>query len=137
LVYLVLAAEGRSEILDKAQDRYSFIQIREGGTTGDELYDYLHAADALLLYRQSPNIVVPSTVYLCLGSGCPILISEGRYTEGLGDEVLKYKDFDELKEVLAEVFEGKKPDEKAVEKFIAEKSAQRVAQRFIELFESL
>jgi hypothetical protein len=137
LVYLVLAAEGRGEILDKAQDRYSFIQMREGGRTVDELYDYLHAVDALLLYKQSPDIVIPSTVYLCLGSGCPIVISEGRYTEELGDEVLKYKDFDDLKEVLAQVFEGKRPEQKAVDKFIAEKSAQKVAQEFIELFESL
>jgi len=137
LLYLVLAAEGRSEILGKAQDRYSFIQIREGGKTVEELYDYLHAADALLLYKQSPDIVVPSTVYLCLGSGCPIVISEGRYTESLGEEVFKYRDFDELKEVLARVFEGKKPDQKAVHKFIAEKSAKKVAQRFIELFKSL
>lgn len=137
LLYLVLAAEGRSEILDKAQDRYSFIQIREEGRTVDELYTYLHAADALLLYKQSPNIVVPSTVYLCLGSGCPIVISEGRYTESLGEEVFIYRDFDELKDVLAQVFEGKKPDQKAVEKFVAAKSAKRVAQEFIELFESL
>lgn len=137
LVYLVLAAEGRSEILDKAQDRYSFIQMRERGATVEELYDYLHAADVLLLYKQSFNIVVPSTVYLCLGSGCPIVMLEGRYTEDLGEEVLKYRDFDELKEVLAGVFEGRKPDQKAVEKFIAEKSAEKVAQRFIELFESL
>lgn len=137
LLYLVLAAEGRSETLDKAQDKYGFIWIRDGGRTTDELYDYLHAADALLLYKQSPNIVVSSTVYLCLGSGCPIIISEGGYTEELGEEVLRYKDFDELKEILAQVFEGEEPDQKAVEKFIAEKSAEKVAQRFIELFESL
>ena len=137
LLYLVLAAEGRSELLDKAQDRYSFIQIREGGATVEELYDYLHASDALLLYKQSFNIVVPSTVYLCLGSGCPIIMLEGRYTEDLGEEVLKYKDLDELKEVLAQVFEGRKADQEAVEKFMAEKSARGVAQRFIELFESL
>jgi len=137
LVYLVLAAEGRAEVLDKAQDRYSFIEAREGGVTVEQLYAYLHAADALLLYKQSPDIVVASTVYLCLGSGCPIVISEGRYTETLGEEVFKYRDFDELKDVLAQVFEGKKPDQEAVDKFTAQKSAKRVAQEFIELFQSL
>ena len=137
LLYLIVAAEGRSETLDKAQDRYSFIRVREGGRTVPELYDYLHASDVLLLYKQSFNIVVPSTVYLCLGSGCPIVMLEGRYTEELGEEVLKYRDFDELKQVLAQVFEGRKPDQEAVEKFIAEKSAAKVAQRFIELFEAL
>ena len=137
LLYLVLAAEGRSEILGKAQDRYSFIQIRDGERTVNELYDYLHAADALLLYKQSPSIVVSSTVYVCLGSGCPIVILEGRFTEELGKEVLKYRDFDELKEVLFQVFEGGRSDQKAVEKFMAEKSAGSVAREFIELFKSL
>jgi len=137
LIYLVLAAEGRSEILDEAQDRYSFIVAREGGVTVEELYTYLHAADALLLYKQSPDIVIPSTVYLCLGSGCPIVISEGRYTEDLGEEVFKYRDFDELREILAQVFEGRKPNQEAVEEFITKKSAQKVAQGFIELFSSL
>jgi len=137
LIYLVISAEGEKETLERAKKKYNFIEAKYSTLPLNELYAYLHAADALLLYTQSPNMVVSSTVYLCLGSGCPIVTSEGRYTEDLGGEVFKYRDFDELKEVLAEVFEGKKPDQKAVEKFMAEKSAERVAQKFIELFESL
>lgn len=137
LVYLILAAEGMSGIVDKAQDRYSFIEAREGGVTVGDLYDYLHAADALLLYKQSPDIVVPSTVYLCLGSGCPIVISEGRYTESLGEEVFKYGDFDELKEKLSWVLKGGRPDRQKVDEFLAQHSVQKVASQFIDLFKAL
>ena len=126
-----------SEIVDKAQDRYSFIEAREGGVTVGELYDYLHAADALLLYKQSPDIVVPSTVYLCLGSGCPIVISEGRYTESLGEEVFKYGDFDELKEKLSWVLKGGRPDRQKADEFLAQHSVQKVASQFIDLFKAL
>ncbi len=137
LLWLMISAEGGRELLNRAKGKYRFIEARYAALSLEELYTYLHAADALLLYTQNPNMVVSSMVYLCLGSGCPIIISEGRYTEDLGEEVFKYRDFDELKEVLAEVFAGRKPEQKAVEKFMAEKSARGVAQRFIGLFESL
>jgi len=137
LRYLVLPAEGKSDIVEKAQARYGFIQVREMVPTVDELYTYLHAADALLLYKQSPNIVVCSTVYLCAGSGCPILISEGRYTEALSDEVLKYSNFDELKRVLSSVFEGLEMNEIALKAFLNKHEASRVAQQFMELARSL
>jgi len=137
LMYLVLPAEGKSDIVEKAQVRYGFIEVREAVPTVDELYAYLHAVDALLLYKQSPNIVVCSTVYLCAGSGCPIVISEGRYTEVLSNEVLKYSNFDELKRVLSGVFEGQEVNENALRAFLSKHEASVVAQRFIELARTL
>ena len=137
LMYLVLPAEGKSSIVERAQARYSFMEVREMVPTVDELYAYLHAADALLLYKQSPNIVVCSTVYLCAGSGCPIVISQGRYTEALGDEVLKYSDFDELKSTLSGVFEEKRATKAALTAFSDRYGAPRVARQFIELAKPL
>lgn len=137
LMYLVLPAEGKTDIVAKAQARYSFMEVREMAPTVDELYMYLHAADALLLYKQSPNIVVSSTVYLCAGSGCPIVVSEGRYTEALGEEVLKYCDFDELKDILSDVFEGRAMIEEPVKAFVHSHEAPRVAQQFLDLAKSL
>ena len=137
LMYLVLPAEGKSDIVARAQARYGFMEVRGVAPTVDELYTYLHAADALLLYKQSPNIVVCSTVYLCAGSGCPIVVSEGRYTEALGDEVLKYRDFDELKEVLSDIFNGHVANDKSVRAFVRDHEAARVAQQFIDLATSL
>jgi len=137
LMYLVLPAEGKSGIVERVQARYSFMEVREMVPTVDELYAYLHASDALLLYKQSPNIVVCSTVYLCAGSGCPIVVSAGRYTESLGDEVLKYSDFDELKSVLGGVFEGRRGNEAALRAFLGRYAAHQIAQQFIELAGSL
>jgi len=137
LMYLVLPAEGKSGIVERAQVRYGFIEVREMAPTVDELYTYLHAADALLLYKQSPNIVVCSTVYLCAGSGCPVVISQGRYTEALGDEVLKYSDFDELKGILSGVFEGHRVSESALRAFLDQHGARQIAERFIGLAKPL
>jgi len=137
LMYLVLPAEGKTDIVAKAQARYSFMEVREMAPTADELYTYLHATDALLLYKQSPNIVVCSTVYLCAGSTCPIVVSDGRYAEALGEEVLKYRDFDELKEVLSNIFKGRTVNEESVKAFVHSHEASRVAQQFIDLARSL
>ncbi len=133
LIYLVLPAEGKSEIVEKAQARFDFIEVREAVPSIGELYTYLHAADALLLYKQSPNIVVCSTIFLCAGSGCPIVISEGRYTESLGEEVLRYSDFDELGKVLNGVFEGHGVNELALRKFLQRYDASLIARQFLEL----
>jgi len=137
LTYVVLPAEGKSGVVERAQAKYGFIEVREMVPTVDELYTYLHAADALLLYKQSPNIVVCSTVYLCAGSGCPIVISEGRYTESLGDEVLKYSNFDELRRVLSGVFEGHRVSESALRAFLDQHGARQIAEQFIELAKRL
>lgn len=137
VLYLVLAAEGKTELLEKVQARYDFLEVRYEAKTIDELYTYLHASDVLLLYKQSPNIVVASTVYLCLGSGCPIVISEGRYTETLNGEVFKYSDFDELRAILERIFQGGQADKTAIQSFLQKHSASRIAQQFIELALSL
>jgi len=137
LTYVVLPTEGKSGVVERAQAKYGFIEVREMVPTVDELYTYLHAADALLLYKQSPNIVVCSTVYLCAGSGCPIVISEGRYTESLGDEVLKYSNFDELRRVLSGVFEGHRVSESALRAFLDQHGARQIAEQFIELAKRL
>jgi len=137
LLYLAISAREEERLLRLFRERYDFLETRHCTLALNELYTYLHAADALLIYNKSPDIVISSMVYLCLGSGCPILINEGRYTEDLGEEVLKYRDFDELKEILAQVFRGRKPNQEAIEKFIAERSAPRVASLFIDLGQNL
>lgn len=136
LKYLLLAHETPAEILNQVKAEYDFVEVREGAHSIEELYSYLHASDVLLLHKQSAGLVVSSSVYLCLGSGCPIVIYEGRYTEDLGEEVFKYKDLDELQRVLIRIFEGERPSREAIDKFLTEKAASKVASSFIELFSS-
>jgi len=138
LKYLLLAHETPAEILNEVKAKYDFVEVREGAHSIEELYRYLHASDALLLHKKGAglNLVVSSSVYLCLGSGCPIVLFEGRFTEDLGEEVFKYKNLDELQRLLARVFEGERPNQEAIDKFLTEKAASKVASSFIQLFSS-
>ena len=137
LKYLLLAHETPAEILNEVKAKYDFVEVREGAHSIEELYSYLHASDVLLLHKQSAGLVVSSSVYLCLGSGCPIVIFEGRYTEDLGEEVFKYKNLGELQRLLARMFEGESSRQEAIDKFLTEREASKVASSFIELFSSI
>jgi len=138
LKYLLLAHETPAKILNEVKAKYDFVEVREGAHSIEELYSYLHASDVLLLHKKGANnLVVSSSVYLCLGSGCPIVIFEGRYTEDLGEEVFKYSDLDELLDSLILVFDGESPSQEAIDKFLTEKAASKVASSFIELFSKL
>ncbi|MHC1635692.1 MAG: glycosyltransferase family protein [Candidatus Methanospirareceae archaeon] len=136
LLYLFVSGE-KKEILEFARDKYDFFEARYPILTCENIYSYLHAADVFLIYKNSANIEVSSMVHLCIGSGCPIVISEGAYTEDLGAEVFKYRDFDELRWILTRIFEGEEPDKEAIERFIGERAAHKVASQFLELFSRL
>lgn len=126
------------ELFDAARTIYPFIELRKGDIPMRELYTYLHAADALLVHKDSAEaIVVPSTAHLCLGAGCPILAYDTNFFETFDGEVVKYQ---ELGEVLREVFRGNpriKSTLKAAGHFVRRNSAAVIAKAFIGLFESL
>jgi hypothetical protein len=126
------------ELFKAAKGRYPFIELRKGDIPIRELYTYLHASDALLVHKDSAEaIVVPSTAYLCLGSGCPILAYNTNFFETFGREVLKYS---ALGEALIDIFEERervKETLRIAEEYVRENSSYEIAKRFIELFESL
>ncbi|MEM3430826.1 MAG: hypothetical protein QXN20_08030, partial [Candidatus Bathyarchaeia archaeon] len=107
----------------------------------DRLYDYLHAADALILNRRADKrAVISSTAHQCLGSGCPILALDSPFFEYFKDEVIKYRTSGEFEENLIDVFEGGEKVKKslrAAERYVEENSAERIAERYIELFRRL
>ena len=121
-----------------AKTRYKFIELRNGKLPIDTLYSYLHASDCLLIHKDSAEaIVVPSTAYLCLGAGRPILAYNTNFFATFDKEVLKYSS---LSETLEDVFEQKdnvKSVLKAAEEFVKENSSFEVAKKFIQLFDSL
>jgi len=138
IIYLLLAHETPVKVLNKVKKKYDFVTIREGAYSIDELYGYLHAADVLLLHKGAPGgLAVSSSIYLCLGSGCPIAIYAGRYTEDLGEEVFKYRNLNELESLLIRIFEGVKPNLKAADKFLTERGSPEVASSFCRLFTNL
>lgn len=117
------------------------IEVRREAPEMDGLYNYLHAADALLLHRKTDKrAVVSSTAHQCLGAGCPIIAFDSPFFEYFDDEVLKYRTADEFKANLVEVLDGGERVTKtlrAAEEYVKKNSAEKVAERFIELFERL
>ena len=140
LRYVIIAnPESDVDELRKAKEKYSFIDLEVKPLPLDELYTHLHASDALLVHRESSQkykAVVSSSVCQVLGSGCPILFHESNYVELHGDEIVKYRDFEDMKAKLIDLFQGKF-DPNRIEPFLEDHKAERIAERFIQLFEEL
>lgn len=140
LRYVIIAnPESEVDELREAQKTYDFIDLQVRPLAQDELYTYLHASDALLIHRESSQkykAVVSSSVCQVLGSGCPILFHESNYVELHGDEIVKYRDFEDMKVKLIDIFGGKF-DLNKVKAFLKEHNAENIAKRFVLLFEEL
>lgn len=142
VLFLVLThIEEHFGLFESLAQRYKFVELRKGIASTERLYTYLHASDAAILHKPPAEaIVVSSTVFECLGAGCPILAYDSNFVETLSNEVLKYKDFEELEERLVDVFEGRKNVKeslKAAEACVMKNSSYEIGKNFIALFESL
>ena len=117
------------------------LKIIEKMLERDVLYKYLHAADCLVYNKGSmPCVVVASTIFQCMGSMCPILAYESNFIHTFNEEVIKYSNFYELEEDLADVFEEKvkyKNNQRAVVSYLEQNSAGPISEKFLGLFESL
>ena len=140
ITYLVVANPGgRFERLREAVRRYRFVELRVKPLPLQELYTYLHASDALLINRAPSTkykAVISSSIHLTLGSGCPILVRDSNYVELNDGEVVKYKDYGEMRKKLVHILRGEFNLE-PVMKYVEERRADKIAERFIKLFESL
>ncbi|MBW1669429.1 MAG: hypothetical protein JRJ66_15570 [Deltaproteobacteria bacterium] len=117
------------------------MEIRKESPPLDRLYDYLHASDVLIVRRgQCNGVVVSSTVYQCLGAGCPILASDNNFFETLKEVVVTFSDSNEFKEKLMDILTKKEcydAKRKALPIFLESNSAESIAKRYIELFDIL
>jgi len=115
------------------------MEFRKESPSIERLYDYLHASDVLIIHRSPCNgVVVSSTAYQCLGSGCPILSSNTNFFETMKDVVVTYSDFEEFKVNLMDILtEGEKykASQSALEAFLESNSAEAIAMQYIDLFE--
>lgn len=113
----------------------------------EKLYEYLHSADIHLLPKgkNTRNVVVSSTCYQCLGSLCPIVAPDTRYFETLPEEdgvgpIVKYRNREDLEGKLERLIEDEEYRRKVIQlarKYVEENSSERVAERFLALFEEL
>ncbi|RKX69086.1 hypothetical protein DRP53_09240 [candidate division WOR-3 bacterium] len=122
------------------QERYPII-IREEAPDINRLYEYLNSADGLIFNKPSARwVVVSSTVFQCLGSGCPIIAYASNFIETLKDEVLRYHNRDEFLNCLRIVIEGGDRYQQVRERglaYVQRNSARNVARRYLQLFEDL
>lgn len=137
----VIIANPESELgeLPDIAEKYEFVELQVRPLPLDELYTYLYASDVLLIHRESSKkykAVLSSTACQVLGSGCPILFRESNYVERHGDEIVKYRDLEEMKRKLVDLFHGRF-DLGKVEAFLKDHNSEAIAQRFLDLFRRL
>lgn len=119
------------------------IEFRKEAPDLVRLYDYLHAADALVINNgiEEGRAVVSTTIFQTLGAGCPVLACDSNPVETVPDEVIiKYRSYEEFEKKLALLFES--PDvakalKKAQEEYVREHSPQKIGKGYIQLFESI
>ncbi len=127
--------------LAKARHYYreSDIEIRMETLTISRLYDYLHASDALIFNKSSQkHVTVSSTVFQCLGSGCPIVARESIFVENMPDVMFKFTDETSFKNSLINILEKNENYHKVTEnvkEYVSINSSKKVAEKFINLFE--
>jgi len=140
LRYVIIAnPESNTTELCESEKNYKFINLEIKPLPIDDLYTYLHASDALLIHRKSSQkykAVVSSAVCQVLGAGCPILFHKSNYVELHGDEIIKYRNFKDMKVKLIDLFQNKF-DIGLVDAFLEDHKAERIAERFLQLFEEL
>ncbi len=141
LLILIVSRDKEALIKARHYSRNVDIEIREETLNLSQLYSYLHASDALIFNKSSlPHVAVSSTVFQCIGSGCPIMARNSNFIETLGEEVLAFKDEEGFKDCLLEVLEQRekyKNTLKNAKKYVLENSAEVVAKQFIDLFEHM
>ncbi|MHA2061300.1 MAG: hypothetical protein ACW963_03305 [Candidatus Sifarchaeia archaeon] len=140
LRYLIIA-NPKSDLgeLYNAKKKYDFMDLQVRPLPQEELYTYLQASDVLLTHRESSkkyHAVVSSSVCQVMGSGCPILFHESNFVEIHGDEIWKYRDFNDLKAKLIDLFNNKF-DLSKVKTYLEQHNAERIAKKFLGLFEEL
>ena len=116
------------------------IEFRKEIPDLDRLHDYLHAADALVINRgwREKKVVVSTTIFQSLGSGCPVLAYDSNFVENIPNEVIiKYSSYEEFEEKLVRLFEdGDERDvlKKAQEEYVRRHSPEKIAKAYLELF---
>jgi glycosyltransferase involved in cell wall biosynthesis len=140
LFLLVTEIENWYQLFEILKSRYNFIDLRKSCLPTENIYKYLHASDLLLIHRDwKQGVVLSSTIRMCLGSLCPILVQDTNFVEDLNGEVIKYRTADldqKLENLLAGRANIRDGLDKA-ERFVKRYSSEVIAKDFLNLFNQL
>jgi glycosyltransferase involved in cell wall biosynthesis len=108
--------------------------------SNEEVYECLHSSDIHLLPKGKTKwIVISSTLLQCLGTLVPTIVPNSRHFETLPkDTVVVYEDIGDLKKkirLLIEDDDYRMEIIKNAEKYVEDNRIDRIAGRFVELFE--
>ncbi len=132
--------------MGKVKHKPDFLLLRDKMPPVDRLYTYLHACDAYINYVRGnefkiQGVGVSSSVCMCLGAGCPVLVpSYCNFFDLSGKEVIKYDNLQQLGQRLRDVFEGAeyvKESLAVAEEYSTRNSGTEIAKQFIELFNKI
>ena len=139
---LVLIPPGYEFLEEESPPRWMIVR-REAALSHEKFDDYLFASDAMILHKFQSRYkaVVSSTVFQALGADCPILVpGKSDFFFPFKEEVIRYADFEDLKGTLSDLFkdgERYKMQRERAESFVRENSAEVIAEKYIEVFNSL
>ena len=136
IIYIIIRSDRKWE---GEVPRFVNLQLRSPSL--DEIYTYLHAADALLIPKpDTEEVVVSSTVFQCMGSLCPIVIPDVKYVETVDSGLIKFRNRKELKRMLTRLINDAKfrvELRRSAEVYVSRNSAPLVAHKLAEMFQCL
>jgi len=142
VLFLLLTHHNQTAV-PEMKSTTEYFMVRDEMPTDDRLYTYLHACDAYIYYGRVSidGVGVSSCVTTCLGAGRPVLVPDYcNFFDLSGKEVIKYGDFEDLKQKLRAIFDGTdsvRENLLAAEEYAMRYSAHEIASQFIKLFERI
>jgi len=128
------------EMLEK-ESAPPWMIVREEGALSDERFDdYLFASDAVIFHKYQNRYLrlLSATIFQVMGAGCPIFIpQQSEYFQPLKDEVIYYRDMDDLCRKLTAFCDDERIAQhliEAEEVYTHMRSAEKIAEIYIDVF---
>jgi uncharacterized phage-like protein YoqJ len=117
------------------------VEIRQEAPDINKLYKYLYASDCFIYHKPSTQgITVASSIFQCLGSGCPTVASKSNFTYPFKDNIMLYENYQGLEKWLTNILDGTAEYKKMMKKtkqFVIDNSGQAIALKIIKLLKKL
>ncbi len=126
----------RYKELAELSNKFPFLEIRlcRYPVFSDEFHNLIFSSDALLFYRKSSlHNPVSSAAHTCMGFLRPLICPDNEFFYTFTNEVIKYKNVDEIVKRTINVLENGNEVLKAAKEYIEKNSAQQIARRILDL----